>query len=201
MSALEQTYVTQEQYLERERAADFKSEYYAGQIFAMSGGTAPHSIIGGNIHGLFWLQLRDHDCTAFNSDMRVKVSPTGLFTYPDVSVVCGEIKYADETNDLLENPVLIVEVLSPSTQHYDRGEKFAHYQRLQSLTDYLLVSAHVMRVEHFVRQGDDQWLLTMHHGPDAVVGIASLGCELRLSDIYRRANVSPERNALTLRPI
>ena len=199
MSALEQSYITPEQYLEMERKADFKSEYYAGQIFVMSGGSAPHSIIGGNIFALIWVQLRSGACTTFNNDMKVKVSPTGLFTYPDVSVVCGEVKYADETRDMMENPTLIVEVLSPSTQDYDRGEKFIHYQSLDSLTDYLLVSQDVMRVEHFVRQGDGQWLLSVHHGPESLVKIVSISSELRLADVYLKVQVSAERNAPILR--
>ena len=201
MSALEKPFITPEQYLEMERKAEFKSEYYAGQIFAMSGGSAPHSIISGNVLALLWMQLRERDCKAFNSDMKVKVSASGLFTYPDVSVVCGEVIYADKTRDMMENPSLIVEVLSPSTQGYDRGEKFAHYQRLTSLTDYLLVSQDVMRVEHFVRQGDDQWLLSTYREPDALIRCAPIGCDLRLSDVYQKVDISPDRDALTLRQL
>lgn len=199
MSALEKPFSTPEEYLEQERKADHKSEYYGGQIFAISGGTVRHGIIGGNVFGLLWTQLGGGSCTTLNSDIKVKVSATGLFTYPDVSVVCGEIKYHDETEDVVENPVLAVEVLSPSTQNYDRGEKFLHYQSVDSLMDHLLVSQDVMRVEQFTRQGDDQWLLTVYHGPEAVVKIASVGCELRLPDVYRTVKISDQRNPLTLR--
>jgi len=198
MSALEKPFYTPEEYLEQERKADFKSEYYGGQIFAMSGGTARHGVIGGNVIGLIWAQLGGGSCTVLSSDVKIKVNPTGLFTYPDVSVVCGEIKYHDEAEDVVENPALVVEVLSPSTQNYDRGEKFLHYQSIDTLTDYLLVSQNVMRVEHFTRQSDDQWLFTVYHGPEAVIKIASIGCEMRLIDVYRAVKIKVEKNPLTL---
>ena len=138
MSALEKPFISRPNSIwSWSERLKFKSEYYAGQIFVMSGGSRPHSIIGGNVFALLWAQLRSGTCTTFNNDMKVKVSPTGLFTYPDVSVVCGEVVYTDATQDMMENPTLIVEVLSPSTQDYDRGEKFLHYQSLDSLTDYL----------------------------------------------------------------
>ena len=201
MSALEQPFYTPEQYLEMEREAPFKSEYYGGQIFAMSGGSSPHSVIGGNVHALLWLQLRGRDCVAYNSDMKVKVSPSGLFTYPDVSVVCGEVRFHDDKQDMMENPALVVEVLSPSTQDYDRGEKFAHYQRIGSLTDYLIASQDAVRVEHYARQGDSQWLLSVYEGPEAVIPVASIDCELRLSDVYEKVELSTPRNPLMLRRI
>jgi len=105
-------------------------------------------------------------CFTFNSDMKVRVNATGLYTYPDVSVVCGEVRYTDGQRGMMENPVVIVEVLSPTTEAYDRGEKFVHYQGLPSLTDYLIISQETMRVEQYVRQTDDQWLLSMHSGPE-----------------------------------
>ena len=199
MSALEQAYITPEQYLELERRAEFKSEYFSGRMFAMSGGSDAHSLIGGNVHALLWSQLRRGPCLTFNSDMKVRVNATGLYTYPDVSVVCGEIRYTDGQRDMMENPVVIVEVLSPTTEAYDRGEKFVHYQGLPSLTDYLIVSQETMRVEQYVRQADDQWLLTMHSGPEASVKLTSIGCELHLTEVYEKVEVSTERNAPTLR--
>jgi len=199
MSALEQPFYTPEQYLELERKAETKSEYYGGQIFAMSGGSDAHSLIGGNIHGLFWSHLRGKPCRAFNSDMQIKVSPTGLYTYPDVSVVCGEVQFADGRRDILGNPAVIVEVLSPSTESYDRGEKFVHYQRLSSLTDYLLVSQKTMRVEQYVRQANNQWLLTVHSGPEATAYVASVDCDLRLAEVYEKVEAGPEGYMATLR--
>ena len=199
MPALEQTYITPEQYLELERKAEGKSEYFSGRMFAMSGGSDAHSLIGGNVHALLWSQLRRGPCLAFNSDMKVRVSATGLYTYPDVSVVCGGVQYTDGQWDMMENPVVLVEVLSPTTEAYDRGEKFVHYQGLSSLTDYLIISQETMRVEQYVRQNDDQWLLSMHSGPEASVRLASIGCDLPLAEIYERVEVSAERNAPTLR--
>ena len=198
MSALEKS-VTPEQYLERERKAEFKSEYYAGRIFAMSGGSNAHSLIGGNTYALLWTHLRRGPCTAFNSDMKVRVSATGLYTYPDISVVCGEVQYTDGYKDMIDNPTVIVEVLSPSTEAYDRGEKLVHYQSLPTLTDYLIVSQQTMRVEQYHRQNDDQWLLTMHSGPEARVPLASVGCELALAEVYERVEVGAGRTSPTLR--
>ena len=199
MSALEKPLITPEQYLELERKAEFKSEYYAGQMFAMSGGSNKHSLIGGNVHALLWSQLRGRLCLTFNSDMKVRVDATGLYTYPDVSVVCGEPQYTDGHQDMVENPVVVVEVLSPSTEGYDRGEKFVHYQWISSLTDYLIISQETMRVEQYVRQTDDRWLLTVHSGFEAAVQIVSIGCVLHLAEIYERVEVGKGRNAPTLR--
>lgn len=199
MSALEQTFITPEHYLELERHAEGKSEYFSGRMFAMSGGSDAHSLIGGNVHALLWSKLRRGACLTFNSDMKVLVNATGLYTYPDVSVVCGEVRYADGHRDMIENPLVLVEVLSPTTEAYDRGEKFVHYQGLASLTDYLIVSQVTMRVEQYVRQSDDQWLLSVHSGPEASVTLASIGCELLLAEVYERVEVGAQRVAPTLR--
>ena len=199
MSAPEQSFITPEQYLELERQAEFKSEYFSGRMFRMSGGSNAHSLIGGNVHALLWSQLRKKPCLTFNSDMKVLVNATGLYTYPDVSVVCGEVRYTDENRDMVENPIVLVEVLSPTTEAYDRGEKFVHYQGLPSLNDYLIISQETMRVEQYVRQNDDQWLLSVHSGPEASVRLVSTECTLLVAEIYERVEVSAERNAPTLR--
>ena len=127
------------------------------------------------------------------------MNATGLYTYPDVSVVCGEVRYTDGQRDMMENPIVLVEVLSPTTEAYDRGEKFVHYQGLASLTDYLIISQMTMRVEQYVPQNDDQWLLSVHFGLEASVRLVSIGCDLSLAEIYERVEASPERNAPTLR--
>ena len=194
----EQT-ITPGQYLELERGADFKSEYSSGRMFRISGGSNAHSLIGGNVHALLWSQLRRKPCLTFNSDMKVLVNVTGLYTYPDVSVVCGDVRYTDEHRDMVENPIVLVEVLSPTTEAYDRGEKFVHYQGLPSLTDYLIISQETMRVEQYVRQNDDKWLLSVHSGPEASVGLVSTECTLLLAEVYERVEVSAERIAPTLR--
>ena len=178
------TYTPQE-YLERERLAETKSEYRYGQIVAMSGASRRHNLIALNLGRELSLQLRGGSCETYVADMRVKVSPTGLYTYPDVVVACGEIRFEDSHIDTLLNPVVLIEVLSPSTETYDRGEKFGHYRRLDSLLEYVLVSQDQMRVERYARQGD-AWERTELSGPDDVLTIAAIGCTVRLADVYER---------------
>lgn len=151
----------------------------------MSCASREHNIIKTNMVTALGSQLRGRPWETYSSDMRVKVSPTGLYTYPDVVVACGDVHFEDTQVDTLTNPTVIVEVLSPSTEAYDRGEKFAHYRRLPTLTDYLLISQERMRIEHFVRHGE-QWLLTEISDPDGVVEIVSIGCRLALRSIYDR---------------
>jgi len=182
MSAAERLY-TPEEYLALERAAETKSEYFDGRIFAMSGATEDHNLIAGNVFAEIRGQLKGRPCRAYMADMRVKVSETGLYTYPDVMALCGERLLADGRRDTLLNPGAIIEVLSPSTEAYDRGEKFAHYRRLESLTDYVLIAQDKARVEHYVRQGE-QWVLTSIDSLDGTLHLASIGCEVALRDIY-----------------
>src|SRR5438105_11912 len=153
MSSLTEGFFTAEQYLALEREADYKSEYVNGQIYAMSGASREHNLIAFNLITALGTQLRGRPCEGYGGDMRVKVSPTGMYTYPDVSVVCGEPHFDDAQLDTLTNPTVIIEVLSPSTELFDRGGKFAHYRTLQSLSDYVLVAQDKMQVEHFVRSG------------------------------------------------
>jgi len=174
---------TPEQYLALERKAEYKSEFVNGMIIAMAGVSRSHSLIVVNLARVVGLHLVGRPCEAHVSDMRVKVSPTGLYTYPDLAAVCGEAFFDDEHTDTLLNPTVIVEVLSPSTEAYDRGEKFAHYRRLESLHEYVLVSQDKVRIESFVRQGA-QWLLSEASSLDEVVRLESIGCELVLRDIY-----------------
>ncbi len=144
---------TPEQYLALDRKADYKSEYINGHVIAMAGASRRHNLIAGNLYREVSQQLRGRPCEAYISDMRVKVGLTGLYTYPDVVMVCGDIHFEDGDNDTLLNPTAIVEVLSTSTEAYDRGEKFAHYRRLESLQEYLLVAQDKVRIEYYVRQG------------------------------------------------
>jgi Uma2 family endonuclease len=174
---------TPAEYLQLERAASYKSEYINGQIVAMTGASLEHNSITGDFFGELRQQLRGRPCRAFTNDMRVKVSETGLYTYPDIVVACRPLRLEDAHVDTLLNPVVIVEVLSPSTELYDRSEKFAHYRRLESLKEYILVAQDKVRVEQFVRQGD-QWLLTEHSELDDVIRLDSIGCAVRLRDAY-----------------
>ena len=157
MSALPEPYVTVEEYLAAERNAETKSEYLDGYLYAMAGGTPRHSAIAMNVAIELGIQLRDKSCQVYNSDLMVATSPTGLYAYPDVSVVCGEPRFQDNHPDALTNPLLIVEVLSPKTEDRDRGPKFVHYRRIDSLIDYLLVVQDEPYVDHYQRQSGDRW--------------------------------------------
>jgi Uma2 family endonuclease len=191
MATQSTAYYTPEQYLELERKAEYKSEYLSGQIFAMAGASIDHNIIAFNFTGMLWSHLRGGSCRGYTSDTRVRVSPTGLFTYPDLTVVCGEPSYLDDRRDTLLNPSLIVEILSPSTEAYDRGEKFAHYETLDSLREYVLVSQHKARIETYVRTEDCQWLYTSVQGIESNVQLVSVSCSLALSDVYNGVEFRP----------
>jgi Uma2 family endonuclease len=182
-SAARQAHYTPEEYLALERKAGCKSEYVNGQIIAMTGASRIHNLIAGNFYWEVSQQLCGRPYEAYISDMRVKVSHTGLYTYPDVVVVCGEIGFEDVDNDTLLNPTIIVEVLSASTEAYDRGEKFAHYRRLESLQAYLLIAQDKVRIEHYVRQGV-QWILSEASTLDETVHLAAIDCDVMLRDVY-----------------
>jgi Uma2 family endonuclease len=178
--------LTPQEYLARERAAERKSEYLAGEVFEMSGASREHNLLVTNLVRELSLQLRGRECEVYPSDMRVKVAPSGLYTYPDVVVVCGEPNFEDEETDTLLNPTLIVEVLSKSTEGYDRGEKFEHYRRLDSLREYVLVAQDKCHVERYVRQPDQQWLFSEIVAPEGSLELVSLGCRLAMHELYEK---------------
>ena len=186
MSALPQpkSYLTPEEYLAFERQAETKSEYWGGEVYALAGASTKHTIIGANTLAELVMQLKGRPCTAHTNDLRIKVTSAGLYTYPDVTVVCGQAEFEDRSEDTLLNPTVLIEVLSPSTEAYDRGAKFEFYRTLESLTDYLLISQNKPIIEHFTRQPDDRWLMSTYKGLDAVAPIPAIGCELRLADVY-----------------
>jgi Uma2 family endonuclease len=173
--------LTPEEYLAIERAAEQKSEFFNGEMFAMAGASPEHALIVTNVAGELRARLRERPCRVYSADLRVRVSETGLYAYPDVVVVCGEPQLEQDT---LLNPTLIVEVLSPSTEAYDRGEKFRHYQRLESLQEYLLIAQDRHRVEQYVRQPDGRWLYAEAHELSATLQLPSIGCDLALSEVY-----------------
>ncbi|MCP5159098.1 MAG: Uma2 family endonuclease [Gammaproteobacteria bacterium] len=177
-------HLTPEDYLTLERSADFKSEYFDGEIFAMTGASEPHNLIVINAGSEIRQQLKKRPCKLYANDMRVKVSPTGLYTYPDLVVVCGKAEFDDTHLDTLLNPTLIIEVLSDSTEAYDRGRKFEHYRKLESLVEYVLIAQHRPHVESYQRQSDRQWLLTESHGLENKLSLRSIDCELALAEIY-----------------
>lgn len=188
-----QTLFTPEEYITQERKALQKSEYLNGQIFAMSGASRPHSLITGNIFNSLYNQLITSNCEVHSSDMRVQPSPIAYF-YPDVVVACNEPRFEDDVFDTLLNPVVIVEVLSPSTAAYHREEKFSHYKQLASLQDYILVAQHKFCVEHYCRQ-DQYWEHTEFRTPEDVLILASIEWKIPLRDIYRRVIITESRGA------
>lgn len=192
MSAIPKRKLTPEEYLEMERKAEYKSEYFDGEIFAMAGAKRNHTKIVGNLCGLLWQHLKGKDCEFHPNDMRVFVPKTGLYTYPDLVVVCGEPKFQDKVFDTLLNPILIIEVLSDTTETYDRGKKFQHYRSIESLQEYVLVSQDEARIEKYVKQGDGFWILSEAVGLDAKIKLDAIDCELALSEVFDKVNFSDE---------
>ncbi len=184
------TYLTPEEYIASERktlpdSEIVRNEYLNGELIAMSGASRAHNLITGNIFGELRAQLRDSRCETYMSDMRVSTPATASYFYPDVVVVCEEPRFEDEVFDTLLNPIILVEVLSPSTEAYDRGEKFAHYRQLISLQEYVLVSQDQIRVEHYRRQ-EKQWIFTDFQKPEEILPLTSIQCGLPLQEIYER---------------
>jgi Uma2 family endonuclease len=196
-----QSFVSPDEYLALERADEHRHEYVGGRIYAMTGASRAHNVIATNTSRALGNQLSARPCETYQSDMRVKVSDTGMYAYPDVVVACGTPAFEDTHVDTLLNPTVIIEVLSPSTEAYDRGDKFAHYRRLASLREYVLIAQDRVHAEHYARQGDrgEQWLLTELAAPstssgqalDVTLPLVSLGCTLALADIYDRVLPAP----------
>ncbi len=186
MQPAERTLVTEAEYLERERRAETKSELLHGEIVAMAGGSPRHNALSLNVGAAFRQRFRERraPCVAFSSDQRIHSEVTGLYTYADVSVACGGARFHPKHRDTLVNPKLVVEVLSKSTEAYDRGAKFAHYQTIPSLSEYVLVSQYERRIEHFHLLETGQWLLTVLQGDEARLLLPALGCEIPLGEIY-----------------
>jgi Uma2 family endonuclease len=178
--------LTEEQYLDLERKAEYRSEFHDGQMFAMAGGSLNHSLLSNRIGSLLD-RLVPAGFRTLNSEMRVKVSASGLYTYPDCSVICGEPELFTSQKDVLLNPLLIVEVLSPSTEAYDRGRKFELYRTLESFREYLLIHQDRRHVEHYSKQDDSSWLLRALSGTDAVIAIDRLSVRIPLAELYATA--------------
>lgn len=186
MSSHRKTLITAEEYLAAERESEIKHEYFAGEAFAMVGASRRHNLIAANVIRLLGNQLLDRPCNVYPSDMRVKVSATGKYTYPDVVVACEEELFDDAEKDTLLNPAVIIEILSDSTEAYDRGKKFEQYQYIESLAEYLLVAQEPQRVEQYVRQGGSEWRYSEYHRVDDIVKLGVIGCELVLKDVYAK---------------
>lgn len=186
MSRQIKPYITPEEYLALERKADYKSEYLHGEVFAMTGASRQHNLIAANISRTLGNQLVDRPCELYVSDMRVKVTASGLYTYPDLAVVCDEPKFEDGYLDTLQNPTLLIEILSTSTERYDRIAKSDYYRKLESLAEHLLVAQEEYRVEQYTRQPDGHWIFVETSSLDGVVDLQSINCSLQLVDVYKK---------------
>jgi Uma2 family endonuclease len=187
--------ISPQEYLAQERLADFRSEYLHGQMFPMSRSSFQHTLIKGNLAGEAGNQLESGSCHVLTSDMRVRVNATGFYTYPNIAIVCDEPQFEDAAVDTLLNPRVIVEVLSDSTEKYDRGAKFAHYRQVPSLQEYILVAQDRPLVERYVRQADGSWLLTVFDKPDQVFAFASVPVRVPLTEIYRGVKLAENTGA------
>lgn len=184
---------TEKEYLEQERSSEIKHEYYRGEIFALPGVSRKHNLIVANLIGELRAQLKNTPCRIYASDMRLKIEKTGLFTYPDVMVVCGEERFSDDRQDTLLNPEVIVEVLSDSTEGYDRGRKFEQYRKLVSLREYVLVAQNSEKIERFLKNESGYWVLTESDDENPRLRLESIPCELRHSEVYEKTVSSSQK--------
>lgn len=190
MASIPDARISPSEYLRRERLAEEKSEYVDGFVYAMSGAKLPHNIIAANVMGLVSAQLRGGPCRPLSNDMKVRTPSSGMYSYPDMTVVCGKPVTEDEEQDVLLNPTVIIEILSPSTEKWDRGGKFARYQSISSLQDYVLVSQEEPRVERFSRE-DDGWKLVSADSLESSFSIPSIKVNVAMADVYDGIEFDP----------
>jgi Uma2 family endonuclease len=200
MSTAPNQFLSEQEYLARERRASFRSEFYRGETFPMAGASREHNLISSNVNRSLGNQLANRPCEVYQSDMKVRVGATGLCTYPDVVVGCGELNFADDEKDVLLNPTFLVEVLSASTAAYDCGPKAAHYRLLDSLQEFILIDQNVTFAEHYIRDDAETWRVTRHEAPEAVIELRSIGCRLSMAEVYAKVNLIADARPL-LRPI
>lgn len=193
MATVPANYVSPEEYLERERKAETRSEYIRGEIFAMAGASIKHGRIVSNLMRELGNRLIDSSCEVFSTDLRLAVNAVGMYTYSDVMVVCGDPITIDKHRDTLVNPIVIVEVLSDSTKNYDRGQKFQYYRMLSSLKEYVTVAQDEIHLERYMRGNAGEWILTEFEKLEDVLKLQSVKLTLPLSDIYRRIDFTSNR--------
>ncbi|MFL6257049.1 MAG: Uma2 family endonuclease [Pyrinomonadaceae bacterium] len=186
-------YLTPEEYLAVERQNEYKSDYIDGEMLAMTGASRRHNLITFNIANALGPQLRGRSCEAYVNDMRVKIASRReyAYTYPEVAVVCGEPQFEDGHLDTLLNPTVLIEVLSESTERYDRGKKFSFYRTIESLAEYVLIAQDEYRIEQYVKQPDERWMLSDHRSLEAVVQLDSIQCALALREVYDKVSLPP----------
>jgi Uma2 family endonuclease len=195
MTALPKAKLTVAEYLAIERRAEFKSEFYDGEMFAMAGASLPHNAVTENLSVRIGGQILGGPCRTYSRDLRVRVERTGLYCYPDLVIVCGEPQMAEEDKDTLTNPRVVFEVLSPSTERYDRRTKYRHYQQLPSVQEYVLVAQDEALCEQFVRQADGSWTHVLSVGLDAALELKSVPVAVPLADVYAGVTFPPEARA------
>lgn len=178
--------MTEAEYLEFDRASDIKHEFVNGEVYSMAGASLAHNLIVGNTVTALNNQLANSPCLVSTSDMRVKISQRRSYRYPDVTIICDDPELDDSHYDILMNPTVLIEVLSPSTALIDRNEKLREYRQIVSAREYLLISQDEARIERFLRQNDNEWIYTDVSGITATIEIPSVGCVLALSDVYRK---------------
>lgn len=184
MTAIQKTLISEQDYLEEERKALKKREYYKGEVFAMVGATQNHNAITGSLIGELYAFLKGRSCKVYPGDLRVHNPENGLYTYPDVTIVCGKEEYLDEEFDTLLNPTVLIEVLSPTTEGYDRGTKFKLYRSIPSLKNYIMISSTDFSAEIYTRMDNDEWNLTMAKEMDGIIHISAIDFDLPLKDVY-----------------
>ncbi|MCC6508095.1 MAG: Uma2 family endonuclease [Pirellulaceae bacterium] len=184
MSTVPKHSITAEEYLHRERKAEFRSEFFRGEMFAMAGASANHNLIVLNAGSSLREQLKKKPCRVYPSDLKLRIEATGLYTYPDLSVVCGEPQLESACGDVLLNPVVLVEVLSDSSEAYDRGKKFEHYRTIPSLKHYVLIAQDRHSIDCFTRSTNGSWNLTSCQGLEGKINLDALGSELVGADVY-----------------
>jgi len=191
MSAVPKPIYNADQYLALEESAEYRSQFYFGEIFAMAGASRRHNIAAGNVYAIIHAQLRGRRCEIYQNDMRVKVN-ADFYTYPDIVIVCGEPQIEKKNGENLLNPTVLIEVLSPSTEKFDRGDKFRYYRLMPSLREYVLVSQNRVNVEHYFRQEDNSWLFTAMNDEDEVLELPSVSCSVNVRDIYDKVDLTEE---------
>lgn len=184
MSALPKKHWTTQEYLAFESESLERHDFVSGEIYSMTGASENHNLIIANIIITVGLQFRKRPCKLYPSDMLIEITRTGDYHYPDISAVCGKAEIKYDKRQILLNPTLIIEVLSPSTEVYDRSKKFQNYQTLPSLQEYLLIAQDEPRLEHYLRQDNNQWLYTRMTGLESQLELPSIGCTLALADVY-----------------
>ncbi|WP_310560785.1 Uma2 family endonuclease [Flavobacterium sp.] len=182
-------HISEKDYLDTERLAFEKHEYYKGEIFAMSGASIAHNKIAMNSSVDIATKLKGKRCQPFGSDLRIHIPKNTLYTYPDISIVCGEIETTDDKFDTITNPSVIIEILSPSTRNYDKGEKFTLYREIDSLQEYILIDSERIMVEKFIRNSDNSWQLTEYKTMEQSFTIATVSLEMQLQDIYEGVKI------------